>query len=66
MDVESSNSGWMKLSELPLSMSALAFKPSIKTKVIDLTSDCGAAAETVVSVGAADVPFVMDGPRQTF
>ena len=38
----------MKLSELPLSTSAL---PLIETVIVDLTSDCGTAAEIVVSVG---------------
>ena len=59
MNTESSSpeSGWIKLSELPLSISALTLIPPIETIVVDLISDCGAAAEIVARVGFHVVGF---------
>ena len=60
-----------------LSISALTLIPPIETMVVDLISDCGAAAEIVARVGfhvvgfhvAAVAPFATGRgapPRQTF
>jgi len=43
-------------------MSAVALMPLMETAVVDLTSDCGTAAEMVARVGRVEFQIAVDAP----